>query len=52
MKFARLLLILHRADRLTLSTVTYTSIREPGFNLDIALEICLVGIKSKAKAKD
>lgn len=41
---------LHRSELLTLSTMTYTGMRRSGFSLRYTLEICLVGIKSKAKA--
>jgi len=53
MKLAEPLLILHRSDLLTLSTMTYTGMQGLGFAKaqDIAMETCLVGIKSKAKAE-
>jgi hypothetical protein len=50
---ARLLKQLRRNDLITLSTVTYTSMQGLGYTLGYRLcfiEICLVGIKSKAIA--
>ena len=52
MKLAKLLLILHRSDLITLSTMTYTSMQGLGFYLSYCYRyrLCLVGIKSKAIA--
>ncbi len=47
MKPTEPLSLIHRSDLLTLSTMTYTSIQGLGIYLNYALDICLVGIKSK-----
>lgn len=49
MKLTKPLLSFHRSGLLTLPTVTYASMRRFGLALDYALEICLIGLKSKAK---
>lgn len=50
MKLTKPLSLIHRSDLLTLSTMTYTSMQGLSIYLDYALEICLVGIKSKEQA--